>query len=416
MLSFRAALRLSLPLLSVLACGGRTPLLLADPNAGAADADANDSACSDTPVQCVTRSATDPCAAPRLVAPSCDTQAFEWTCPAGAWPYRRVAPSRSQCLPLHDSAGSIFGVAGSLSRVPTEDGRCLWIAEAVQTDAMGRSLRNVAFEPDPRAGFGACPTAVIFLGGAPTPSVVFSDGSVDPTLLVQITGGYLSAGKTRVTYRLFRTDPTSVFGLNELGTGLGYWDAHSQRIVVFGAERPRFETDLDFGNASLLEGDYAYLWGCNAQGHELTEGCLLGRLDTRDRLELYTGNDHWSASALPSAGAIVFEDGPWISSVQRSRANTQDLLHVFAAGFDAGLHIQHAVEPRGPWGEARALAACSLPEGDPEAYCAGPILHAELADPTRPGELVVSYGVGTTGPVGEGRSEDYWSRLVWLDE
>ena len=411
--------------ISTLACGSRTAVLLGDPAADANPEQAGGDTglphitCAPPAKQCVTRDATDPCARARLVPATCDSSTLTWTCPVGAWPYARAAELAGDCLPLYDASGPsgpsgpFRSVQGSLSRVPTDDGRCLWVAESVQL-ASGQSLRNVAFELDPHTAFGTCPRSVAFSGGSARDSVVFSDGGADPTLLVQITGGYRIGGKTRVTYRLFRLDAGAVFGLAELGTGLGYWDATSQRIVVFGAERPRFETDLDFGNASWVEGNYAYLWGCNAPGHFLTEGCLLARLDAKDGLELFTGNNQWSANAEASAGAIVFDDGPWISSVTRDFADSTQLLHVFAGGFGDELRMQRATQAQGPWTQAAALAPCSLPAGDSKAYCAGPIVHEELADPMRPSELVVSYGRGTTGPAIDGRPEAYWSRIAWI--
>jgi hypothetical protein len=258
---------------------------------------------------------------------------------------------------------------------------------------------------------------VNFLGAqGPASSVFFSDGTaIDSTSqYVQITGGFRSGGAARISYRLYRVDTSATFGLTELGTGLGHWDASSERILV--SEQPRFGTDLDYGNASWVEGDYSYLWGCNAPGHYLTEGCLLGRRDAQDRVELYTGANNWSATARASAGAVVFDDGPWLSSVEHSRLVGSDyLLHVFASAFSDHLQLQRANRPEGPWDVAAMLAPCTRPASDAKSYCAGPVLHAELADPTRPSELVVSYGVATTGP-GTGTQQDYWTRLAWLRE
>ena len=290
----------------------------------------------------------------------------------------------------------------------------MWIAENVQLKS-GAALRNVAFAPDLRAPFGTCPTqALSYLGGAPSPSVSFADGSDDPTLVVQITGAYRINGTTQVTYRLFRLDPSAVFGLTELGTGLGYWDALTQRIQVYGPKQLRFTTDLDFGNASFVDDTYAYLWGCNAPGHYLTEGCLLARIDKQDQLQLFEGNGQWRANAQASVGRIVFDDGPWISSVTRDAMSPGALVHVFAVGFGGDLQLQHGPQPEGPWSSASSVLPCAVPAFDDKSYCAGPIVHEELADPARPDELVVSYGLGTTGPQGAGTAEDYWSRLAWV--
>ena len=401
---------------TVIACGARTELFLAEPSSDAAapksEPDAGARSCPDVVPRCVARNASDPCGAPHLVPAECDAALLAWRCPSGSFLYAR-SDTASECLPLHDQP-EVSAVTGTLAAVPTEDGKCLWVAEDVLLSD-GAQLRNVGFEVTPTFTFGTCPQ-VGFAGGIISSSVAFSDGTVDPTLLVQITGGYLLDGKTRVTYRLFRVDPSAVFGATVLGSGLGYWDSTRQQIIVFGAEKPRFEVDLSLGNASLVDENFAYVWGCNRPGAYLSEGCLLARLDPRDKLELYLGNDAWSASAATAASAVVFEDGPWISSVRRSRAKPDSLLHVFITNFDHTLQVQGAARAEGPWGGPTPNARCALPALDPKAFCAAPVVHEELADPTRPTEVVVSYDVDTTSTNPQRSIADYWSRLVWTHE
>ena len=401
--------------LAALSCGARSGLLLEEPDASPSAAQAGGpalpQACPNAP-QCVTGNASDPCGPAQLVDPQCDALTRLWHCPDGARPYQR-ARAGAECSPLHDGSLKIEALGGSLARFPTDDGRCLWVAETLQLGS-GVSLQNVAFEPDLQAPFGTCPSEVKFASG-PATSVLFSDGSsVDPAIYyVQITGGFRSNGATRVTYRLFNVDRTAVFGVTELGTGLGYWDATTEHILI--AKHERFAVDLDYGNASWVDGDYAYLWGCNAPGAFFAEGCVLGRRNVSDQVELYTGAGVWSSTARASSAAIVFDDGPWISSVQRAAAPSSLLLHVFASDFGDRLQIQNANRPEGPWADPRTLAPCARPTADVQSFCAGPVLHAELADPTRPGELVVSYGVASTG-IGTGIPDDYWSRLTWLSQ
>jgi len=67
-------------------------------------------------------------------------------------------------------------------------------------------------------------------------------------------------------------------------------------------------------------------------------------------------------------------------------------------------------------GLEKAVKENDLPTADdPKSFCAGPTAHMELADPTRPGELPLTYGVGssslTTPP---GTPDDYWPRMVWV--
>lgn len=355
----------------------------------------------------------DPCGPPRLVPSACDAATLSWTCPPGSRPFARATARPEVCRPFSEPGGPVLSLGGSLARVPTDDGRCLWIAEEV-TLSPGQQLRNVAFEVDDEAPFGQCPLRPSFAGGVARTAVVIEGD--DPSLVAQITGGYRRGGATTVTYRLFRREAGAAFGLRELGTGLGRWDARSQRIVVPGPGGLRFGTDLDLGDASLSLGEQAYLFGCPGPPMFLTERCVAGRLDEADRLELF-GGGRWIESARGSDATTVFESGPWISSVV-ALPGAARLAHVFAVGFGSDLQAHTAAAPEGPWTSATSLARCDLPSDDDSAFCAGPVVHLELADPTRPGELPVTYGVGTTAEDQAARAaarpEAYWSRLQWV--
>ena len=87
--------------------------------------------------------------------------------------------------------------------------------------------------------------------------------------------------------------------------------------------------------------------------------------------------------------------------------------HVYAPGFGTTLGRDTANDVTGTWTSTPDFAACELPAGDPKSFCAGPVAHPELADPTRPGEMPVSYSVGSTGAIA-GNPRDHWPRLVWL--
>ncbi len=67
----------------------------------------------------------------------------------------------------------------------------------------------------------------------------------------------------------------------------------------------------------------------------------------------------------------------------------------------------------GPWSEGRDLGACDLAVGDPKSFCAGPVVHEELADPTRAGELPITYGVGNSMGTAVADMNAYATRLVW---
>jgi len=384
-------------------CGARTGLL--DPPV----APPPDAATCQTPPPTCVAPATDPCAAPLVTAALCDASTLSWRCPPGARLYARAAEP-AVCRPFHDPAGGVRSLGGTLARVPTDDGRCLWIAEDVSL-ASGGSLRNVAFEVDPTAPFGTCPSRAVFAGGAAR-SVVSLEGN-DPSVVVQVTGGYRWNGESRVTYRLFRSDPGAPFGLTELGTGLARWDRSSQRIIVPSPASLRFSTELDLGDASLVSGDYAYVWGCPGPPMFLTERCVVARLDASDRMELFVGGGRWIASTRGSDAVTVFDAGPWVSSVVALPAG-MGLAHVFAVGFGSDLQAHRASAPEGPWSAATPIARCDLPAADTHSYCAGPVVHRDLADPTRPGEFPVTYGVGSTEPPPGAAPDSYWTRLQWV--
>jgi hypothetical protein len=299
-------------------------------------------------------------------------------------------------------------------RVATDDGRCLWVAEEVHTTG-GQRLWNAAFEPDRKAPFGSCPSAASFAYGSPAP-IVAIEGGDDPNILVQIASSFRFAGKTRVLYRLFAIDPNAVFGVTLLGGGLGRWDASSQRIVVQGPSAIAFSTGLDLGDAALATKDFAYVWGCPKEDG-FTDKCIVTRFDVEGTMQLFSGSG-WIGSQNGNDGATVFEAGPWVSSVVAGAASSGNLLHVYSIGFGSTLESHVGPVPEGPWTAGPTLATCDVPAGDDKAFCAGPVVHEELVDPTQPGELPVSYGVGTTAKnqstLMAQNPKGYWSRLVWI--
>jgi hypothetical protein len=348
----------------------------------------------------------------------CDEATRTLRCPERAWRYARAAAPPETCLPFSDLLGSGqalegWGVGGSPVPVPTDDGRCLWVVDTVQT-AMGGTIPNVAFEVDRRAPFGTCPTSASFAGGGPT-SVVHVEGGTDPDILVQIASAFRFAGVTRVTYRLFRQDPHAVYGVTDLGGGLGRWDSTTQRIVVQGPGAITFPPTLDLGTASLVQPDHAYLWGC-PQAENLVDACILTRLDPRGSIEMFTGHGSWTSTLDGAIGARTILSGPWVSSVV-AKPGSSGLFHVYTGDFGTTLQTQVAPAPEGPWAAAAPLGRCQLTGTDTGAYCAGPVVHPELADPTRPGEIVVSYAIGSTSPDQDTRKaadpQGYWARLVW---
>ncbi len=336
---------------------------------------------------------------------TCDPlKTSEWSCPPGSRPYAR-APDSPDCRPFGGAIGA-WGLGG-VSRVPTDDGRCWWIADGA-TLSDGTQARNVAFLPDPAAPFGSCPSESLV---TPTP-VVTLEGGDDPSIYVQIRGGYLLAGVTRVVYRMFQVDPTSSVGLKEIGGGLGRWDPGTQHIVVPSPASPSpWGLDLDLGDAILPEPDgaHAFVFGCAQPGLFLEQGCELARLDASNLVELWSTSGTWIPSTDASQGATLFGSGTWASSVTFGASG---LLHVFIEDYGTTLETHVAPVVTGPWSSGPSLGGCRLPADDPHAFCGGATVHEEISDPTRPGELAITYAIGTTGtPTSDPGA--YAARLVW---
>jgi len=368
------------------------------------------SPCRAVPPTCIAPS-DDPCGESSVVSPTCDARSLEWSCPAGSRLYARAPELTTVCLPFRAASIASIGPWGlsAMTHVPTDDGRCLWIADSVTLND-GTSVRNVAFQPDPTAPFGTCPANTLT---PPSPVVTVESGD-DPSVLVQINGAFRLSGTTHVLYRIFRADSAATFGAILVGGGVGRWDQATQRIVIPSATPPfPWGTDLDLGDASLLEGDgvHAYVWGCARPGMNLLQGCELARLDAQDDVELFSTGGGWIPSTNPALGAVLFGSGSWSSSVVSVPAGLRD---VFVIDFGSTLQSHVASAATGPWVVGPDLAACDLPsDDDPGSFCAGPIVHGELSDPTRPGELAVTYGVGSSAEIPPGPPIDYWPRLIW---
>jgi hypothetical protein len=165
----------------------------------------------------------------------------------------------------------------------------------------------------------------------------------------------------------------------------------------------------------MAKDGFLYLWGCPPPIDFLTEKCLVARFDAAEQMELFQGAATWSKSTAQANAARLFEAGPWLGSVV-PRPN--GFLHAYAAGFGSDIQAHASSGIEGPWTKASNLHHCDLPAGDPKAYCAGPVIHEEMANPASPAGIVITYGVGTTAPNGAQlqatKPDDYWPRLAWV--
>jgi hypothetical protein len=384
--------------LATAGCGaGRTALPIGD-------AGPRSTVCTSDPPVCVT-TGEDPCGAPKNVGPSCDEPTKTWSCPSGS--ITRAPNPTGVCRPFHD--GTLTALSGSLVRLPTEDGRCYWFADSA-TKKGGATLRGVAFDVTEDALVGACPQKPGIVG-----EIVQLDEPDPSKYQVQVLGGLRFAGQVRVLYRLFRVDPNGPFGLTELGGGFAHWDAKGATLVVPSVAKLRWGPDLSLGDAALVQGDHLFAWGCPPPVEFLTEKCLVARFDATEQMELYQGNGVWSKSTAASSAVRQFDQGPWLGAVTR---NGTGFLHVYGVGFGSELEAHAAATLEGTWTKTANLRHCDLPTTDGKAYCAGPVVHEEMASPAAPKGLVVTYAVGTTAPnaaeLQATRPDDYWPRLVWV--
>ncbi|HSY21144.1 MAG TPA: hypothetical protein VK841_03470 [Polyangiaceae bacterium] len=401
-----------LALASPAACGARSGLDELPP----AEA-AQPSACPQPAPTCILPS-TDPCGESTAEPSTCVDSA--WACPPGGRRYARAPALTQTCLPFRGALAQLgpWGL-GDFARIPTDDGRCLWVSNRAVLEG-GSIAYNVAFAPDLTAPFGTCPSVTVIGPIAVTSlSVTPSNGNI-----VQITGGYRLGGTTHVLYRIFGQDRLAPYGLTNLGGGVGEWDQAQMAIDIVSTEPPLpLGPDLSLGDAMLPAGDgeHEYVWGCVP----LSDGssgpnCRLARLDADDNVELWSAPAGvgtagiWELGIHPSGDTpAFFSSGPWISSIVPAPAG---LMHVYDDPFGNAVLTQRASTATGSWTDGPALTPCDLPMDDPGISCAGAVVHPELADPTVPNELVVSYSVGTTtlAPPTTNVPDRYWPRLVWV--
>ena len=142
----------------------------------------DDGPCDSQAPTCIAAPVDDPCGGSTVVPAACDAEAHAWACPRArvstrAPPTRPRSACRCRTWKARSRPVGGWGLGGSFVRVPTDDGRCLWIAEQVATP-MGDVIPNVAIEVDREAPFGSCPTTGSIMGGVPT-SVVRIEGGAD---------------------------------------------------------------------------------------------------------------------------------------------------------------------------------------------------------------------------------------------
>ncbi|MBX7190763.1 MAG: DUF4185 domain-containing protein [Sandaracinaceae bacterium] len=335
---------------------------------------------------CVTRDA--PCDPLRIVNAACVGET--WACPEGASVYERPFTS-DRCLPLFGHGGGLIdGVHEAPVPVPIGD-RCAWVMPGDD----GVSLAFVDVAPSCEELGDAAPLEV-------DPSEAY-----DYLALAQSLA--LPSGPA-VLVRGWVFDPAAAFGVRGAGVGLS-----SVGAVRLGSPLPwLFGEDDDLGDAALVWGDHVYAYGCPGVPHDLLEDCHVGRAPLgRERepsaWEIF-GEGGWGVGTP----VVVFGSGPHRGPVVADPRG--GLVHLYAVGFGSTIELTRAERPEGPWSPPTTLVPCELPADDPDAYCAGPIVHLELFDPTRPDEIVVSYAIGTTASDGAERRarspERYWPRVV----
>ncbi|MCA9670421.1 MAG: DUF4185 domain-containing protein [Myxococcales bacterium] len=386
------------------ACGSRAPI---GDDSGPPLGDAAAACAGNTPPRCIKRRG---CSAPELVAPQCDAASGQFSCPAGAQVYQR-AQSSGSCRPFYGAPGvSTFGAGVT---VEAADGRCLWLFGGSDGSGPHHPVAAVAGDYAP----GSCPTGPLVTrpDGTALDSVDLTNAGSDK--LVSLLHSVRVGQRTYVYYRLYVWDANAVFGVRGLGVGVAPFDETTLRIPI--SSQLLWPNAQDFGDAVVRDASdqRVYLTGCG-RSKGLTGDCHLARIDGAANLadtgayQYWVGGDQWTRDTS-SARVALFDSGPERSVVQRHGGG---YVHIFIAGFGSTIEVRTAPAIEGPWTKARNLVRCDLPEDDPDAYCAEPMLHPELSDPTRPDELVITHNVRSLAKDQDVRRRqrpaDYTLRLV----
>ncbi len=339
-------------------------------------------ACDEAPPLCTTRES--PCDALRLVDAACRGEV--WSCPAGSTPY--VAPwSGDRCLPLFADVPAPGGVNEAPVPMPVGD-RCAWVypslADGISLEATFAASSCEALElPMPLETHGGEGYDAVM------PQASFLDASGRPLLLMR-------------GWRFEVAVPTPV------GSSFGRLVGDTITISSTWAIDPML------GAAAVADGGFLYAYGClddpYCRGDDaVVARAPLARIDEPAAWS-YFGAGGWGVGEP----APVFRMGPHRGAVVHDPRG--GFLHVYVDGYGTSVEWTHAERPEGPWSTPRVLVACELPSDDPAAFCAAPVIHLELFDPTRPDELVIGYALTTSAPDGwtlrTSRRESYWPRIV----
>lgn len=346
-----------------------------------------DVSCTSAPPACTRRAS--PCAALELVPAACDDTV--WSCPEGTEPY--TPPwTGDRCLPLLGEVERLDVVNEGPVPVPI-GGRCAWIYHSMHDD-----IRLEATFAAPSCDMLELPMPVA------TPTGDFAWMTVQSSFED-------ATGRDRVLVRGWVGDLSAPHRVRVAGSGFG-------RIVddaiVVTTTPWLFDETLPIGAAAVVDGGFLYLYGCPDDAYCLGSDAIVGRapLDRIDDRSAWSvlGTDGWGAGTPVG----VLPMGPHRADVVRDPRG--GFLHVYVSGFGAAIEILHADRPEGPWSTGGPVVPCELPSDDPSAFCAAPVLHPELHDPTRPDELVVGYSITTSADDGwtlrMSRLESYWPRLV----
>ncbi len=347
-------------------------------------------ACAAEPPRCVTRAS--PCDAAQPVDAVCAGDI--WACPDGASRYVEPWIDEGACLPLEGELDPFLdGVHEAPIPVAFGD-ECRWLVPLVDE----RPYQVAAIPASTCDGLAL---------RSREPVLTLADDA-----FAGIQASFLDgAGRVRALTRGWRYDATAPFGVRDLGVGLA--TVEGDRLLP--PPTWLFDPSLDLGDAAVPFEDHLYAYGCPGDPHELLEDCIVGRA----RLDRVDEPAAWSILGAGGWGAgdpsRVFGSGPHRGPVFAD-PRSGVFVHVYVIGFGDRVEITRAPRPEGPWSTTTVLTRCELPDDDPDAYCAGPVVYLDRWDPFAPGELLVGYSIGTTAADGERRRREdpraYWPRIV----
>lgn len=279
------------------------------------------------------------------------------------------------CPPLATEVGDYGGRWDSLA-----------LGSEVILVAAGDALGAPAASRGYRVTEDPCSASVIERESSPLldGSTLGGDVTAQPQAWVQ------AQGRQYAFFVAAEPDPTADFGVRVIGRGIATYSAAEARLVepvlLWTAERP------SFGTGAYADADYVYAYGGLGTGFLAASAFVarapVARVAEVGAWEYWSGSDHWTSAA--DEAWPLFDAGPALS-VQYVSARSR-FVAAYATPLAREITVRSGLGPAGPWSSPQVLAACDLPESDPQAFCAEVVLHAPFS---RGATVALTHSVGS---------------------